>query len=85
MLVGLFLQRKNGRSDTWKNAVTQTFAMVASYRFVVRCAYEMDTNKHITKNDNTYAKKEADIYMKKKKVCIKSYFSHSHIYIYRYI
>lgn len=28
----------------------------------------MDTDKHITKNDNTYAKKEADIYMQKKSV-----------------
>lgn len=54
--------------------------MVASYQFVVRRAYEMDTDKRITKNDNTYAKKEADIYMQKKKVCIKTYFSHSYIY-----
>lgn len=53
--------------------------MVASYQFVVRRAYEMDTDKHITKNDNTYAKKEADIYMQKK-VCIKTYFFHSYIY-----
>lgn len=39
--------------------------MVASYQLIVRRAYEMDTDKHITKNDNTYAKKEADIYMQK--------------------
>lgn len=38
----------------------------SQYQFVVRRAYEMDTEKHITKNDNTYAKKDADIYMQKK-------------------
>lgn len=41
----------------------QAFSMVLSYEFVVRCAYEMDIDKYITKNENTYAKKEADIYM----------------------
>jgi len=41
----------------------------------------MGTDKHITKNDNTYAKKEADIYMQKKCV-LKPIFL---IHIYRYI
>lgn len=42
----------------------------------------MDTDKHITKNDNTYAKKEADIYMqKKKKKCVLKPIFLIHIYI----
>lgn len=55
--------------------------MVVSQRFVVRRAYEMDTDKHTTKNENTYAKKEADIYLQKKRV-LKPIFL---IHIYRYI
>lgn len=42
----------------------------------------MDTDKHITKNENTYAKKEADIYMqKKKKRCVLKPIFLIHIYI----
>lgn len=41
----------------------------------------MDTDKHTTKNENTYAKKEADIYLQKE-ACIRTYFSHSYIEIY---
>lgn len=43
----------------------------------------MDTEKHITKNDNTYAKKEADNYMQKK--CVLKPIFLIHIDIDRYI
>lgn len=61
--MGSVPQRKSGRCDVGENVGTQAFSMVLSYEFVVRCAYEMDIDKYITKNENTYAKKEADIYM----------------------